>query len=341
MNFAKKLLLGSVIAMGAFGLVACGSDSSSSASDNNNSKVDIDPSNNAANITFEDAGSRVAGDTLRFTGRYKLDFVDATNENSASLTFKTINFEVMNSAQEKVNALVLTNPEFVPSANEINLNSMYSIFVRIALTDQAFAACDDYSLVVKVIATDGVNEFTRTDVIPFDIEAKTDFFCKNTEPASSSSEPISNEIVMTPCPELELNSTGDQGIDLANCTVVPAAAANIVFVKSGTKSEPDVTANAGAGITFLTINNDDYANGMWPEDVNNRPAYLSDFRMGTIEKTSLPTLIENGEGLSYIAKTATADAATGVGIYPFAVYDSGFPDKNGYYTFKVKIYKVQ
>ena len=52
-------------------------------------------------------------------------------------------------------------------------------------------------------------------------------------------------------------------------------------------------------------------------------------------------MIENGEGLSYVAKTAAYDAATGAGFYPFAVYDSGFPDKNGYYTFKVKIYKVQ
>lgn len=339
MNFAKKLFLGSVIAMGAFGLVACGSDSSSSASDNN-SKVDIDPSNNAANITFEDAGSRVAGDTLRFTGRYKLDFVDATNENSASLTFKTINFEVMNSAQEKVNALVLTNPEFVPSANEINLNSMYSIFVRIVLTDPAFVACDDYSLVVKVIATDGVNEYPRTDVIPFDVEAKTDFFCKNAEPESSSSEPISNEVVMTPC-EVQISTANNEGVSIATCTAVPAATADIAFAKSGSRSEPDVTASAGAGITFLTLTNEDYGNGMWPEDVNNRPAYLSDFRMGTIEKTSLESLIGNGEGLSYVAKTATADAATGAGIYPFAVYDSGFPDKNGYYTFKVKIYKVQ
>ena len=83
-------------------------------------------------------------------------------------------------------------------------------------------------------------------------------------------------------------------------------------MKSGTKSEPDITANAGAGIAFLTISNDDYGNGMWPEDVNNRPAYLSDFRAGTIEKSSLPTLIENGEGLSYVAKTATYDAATGL-----------------------------
>lgn len=146
---------------------------------------------------------------------------------------------------------------------------------------------------------------------------------------------------MTPCEELTLTSNGEQGIDLASCTVVPAATANIVFVKSGTKSEPDVTANAGAGITFVNITNEDYANGSWPEVVNNRPAYLSDFKTSTIEKTSLPTLIENGEGLSYVAKTAAYNPTTGAGFYPFAVYDSDFPDKNGYYTFKVKIYRVQ
>ena len=40
MNFAKKLFLGSVIAMGAFGIVACGDDSSS-----NTQQTVVDPTN--------------------------------------------------------------------------------------------------------------------------------------------------------------------------------------------------------------------------------------------------------------------------------------------------------
>lgn len=336
----KKIFLGSVIAMGAFGLIACGDDSSTNASNKDNGKIVI-PDNNAPNISANGLVSRVSGDTLRFKGIYGLDRTDETNENSSNLLFTAIKFQVMNSAQQEVQYQVIYNEAVVPTANEIDLNSMMSAFVKINLADPIFT-CDDYSLVVTVTANDGAKDYFRTDVIPFDAEAKTELLCKNVEPASSASaDPGLNEIIMTPCPELALSSTGDQGIDLATCTVVPAAAANIVFVKSGTKSEPDVTANAGAGIAFLTISNDDYGNGMWPEDVNNRPAYLSDFRAGTIEKSSLPTLIENGEGLSYVAKTAAYDAATGAGFYPFAVYDSGFPDKNGYYTFKVKIYRVQ
>ena len=336
----KKIFLGSVIAMGAFGLIACGDDSSTNASNKDNGKIVI-PDNNAPNISANGLVSRVSGDTLRFKGIYGLDRTDETNENSSNLLFTAIKFQVMNSAQQEVQYQVIYNEAVVPTANEIDLNSMMSAFVKINLKDPIFT-CDDYSLVVTVTANDGAKDYSRTDVIPFDAEAKTERLCKNVEPASSASaDPGLNEIIMTPCEELTLTSNGEQGIDLASCTVVPAATANIVFVKSGTKSEPDVTANAGAGITFVNITNEDYANGSWPEVVNNRPAYLSDFKTSTIEKTSLPTLIENGEGLSYVAKTAAYNPTTGAGFYPFAVYDSDFPDKNGYYTFKVKIYRVQ
>jgi hypothetical protein len=337
----KKIFLGSVIAMGAFGLIACGDDSSTNASNKDNGKIVI-PDNNAPNISANGLVSRVSGDTLRFKGIYGLDRTDETNENSSNLLFTAIKFQVMNSAQQEVQYQVIYNEAVVPTANEIDLNSMMSAFVKINLKDPIFT-CDDYSLVVTVTANDGAKDYSRADVIPFDAEAKTELLCKNVEPASSASaDPGSDEIVMTPC-EVTV-STADKnisGVSLATCTAVPAEAADIVFEKSGPKSEPDVAANAGAGVTFLTISNDDYGNGMWPEDVNNRPAYLSDFRAGTIEKSSLPTLIENGEGLSYVAKTAAYNAATGAGFYPFAVYDSGFPDINGYYTFKVKIYKVQ
>ena len=336
----KKIFLGSVIAMGAFGLIACGDDSSTNASNKDNGKIVI-PDNNAPNISANGLVSRVSGDTLRFKGIYGLDRTDETNENSSNLLFTAIKFQVMNSAQQEVQYQVIYNEAVVPTANEIDLNSMMSAFVKINLADPIFT-CDDYSLVVTVTANDGAKDYFRTDVIPFDAEAKTELLCKNVEPASSASaDPGLNEIIMTPCEELTLTSNGEQGIDLASCTVVPAATANIVFVKSGTKSEPDVTANAGAGITFVNITNEDYANGSWPEVVNNRPAYLSDFKTSTIEKTSLPTLIENGEGLSYVAKTAAYNPTTGAGFYPFAVYGSDFPDKNGYYTFKVKIYRVQ
>lgn len=337
----KKIFLGSVIAMGTFGLIACGDDSSTNASNKDNGKIVI-PDNNAPNISANGLVSRVSGDTLRFKGIYGLDRTDETNENSSNLLFTAIKFQVMNSAQQEVQYQVIYNEAVVPTANEIDLNSMMSAFVKINLADPIFT-CDDYSLVVTVTANDGAKDYFRTDVIPFDAEAKTELLCKNVEPASSASaDPGLNEIIMTPC-EVTV-STADKnisGVSLATCTAVPAEAADIVFEKSGPKSEPDVAANAGAGVTFLTISNDDYGNGMWPEDVNNRPAYLSDFRAGTIEKSSLPTLIENGEGLSYVAKTAAYDATTGAGFYPFAVYDSGFPDINGYYTFKVKIYRVQ
>ena len=350
MNFAKKLFLGSVVAMGAFGLAACGSDSSSNASDNNET-VDIDSTNNAANITFSDGASRVSGDTLRFNGIYKLNFVDATNENSSNLTFKNISFEVMNSAQTKVNATILTNPDFVPSANEINLNSMYSVFVRIALTDPAFTDCDDYSLVVKVLATDGVSEYPRTDVIAFHSEAKTNFFCKTAEPESSSSsatEPVSNEIPMVSC-EVDVSTNVKPGIDLANCAALEVAqsdAADILFTKVTVSGNSEVVVTSNTGTLFTPITNsdklpstDDYEVDFWPEDVNNRSAYVSDFHFKTIAGDKIENLIENAAFI-YIAKTTAYNATTGAGFYPFAV--TKYSENNHkHFNMTIKIYKVQ
>ena len=197
----KKIFLGSVIAMGAFGLIACGDDSSTNASNKDNGKIVI-PDNNAPNISANGLVSRVSGDTLRFKGIYGLDRTDETNENSSNLLFTAIKFQVMNSAQQEVQYQVIYNEAVVPTANEIDLNSMMSAFVKINLKDPIFT-CDDYSLVVTVTANDGAKDYSRTDVIPFDAEAKTELLCKNVEPASSASaDPGLNEIIMTPCWEL-------------------------------------------------------------------------------------------------------------------------------------------
>ena len=197
----KKIFLGSVIAMGAFGLIDCGDDSSTNASNKDNGKIVI-PDNNAPNISANGLVSRVSGDTLRFKGIYGLDRTDETNENSSNLLFTAIKFQVMNSAQQEVQYQVIYNEAVVPTANEIDLNSMMSAFVKINLKDPIFT-CDDYSLVVTVTANDGAKDYFRTDVIPFDAEAKTERLCKNVEPASSASaDPGLNEIIMTPCEEL-------------------------------------------------------------------------------------------------------------------------------------------
>ena len=145
--------------MGAFGLIACGDDSSTNASNKDNGKIVI-PDNNAPNISANGLVSRVSGDTLRFKGIYGLDRTDETNENSSNLLFTAIKFQVMNSAQQEVQYQVIYNEAVVPTANEIDLNSMMSAFVKINLKDPIFT-CDDYSLVVTVTANDGAKDSFR------------------------------------------------------------------------------------------------------------------------------------------------------------------------------------
>ena len=76
MTFAKKLFMGSVFAISTFGLIACGSDSSSSSEPDPNepgAPVEI-PTQQDANITLSSelvgegllTNSRLSGDDMRF-----------------------------------------------------------------------------------------------------------------------------------------------------------------------------------------------------------------------------------------------------------------------------------
>lgn len=334
MNFARKIVLSSVISISAIGLIACSDDSSTGASDKKNDST----TENAAIISAEGLASTDAGNIMRFKGRYKLDRTDPSNENSANLTFKNINFKVINSTKKEINAEISTNPSFVPSVNDIDLNSQLSVQVTVNLLDPAFDVCDDYSLVVKVIASDGQNDFFRQDTIAFAPSAKENIFCKNIDLSSSSStEPLINEITMIPC-EVKIETKNNEGISLATCTAVPAATADIAFTTSST-GDQELIANAGAEISFVTLANSSYNANAWPEDINSRTAYVSDFNLGTSETSSLSLSIED-ESI-YVAKTAAYNATTGAGFYPFAIFKSSFPDENGNYTIFVKIYKIQ
>ena len=86
MIFAKKLILSSVFAIGAFGLIACGSDSKPSTEPDPNQpggKIEI-PTQKDANITVTEFTSRISGDDVRFKGQFGLGACSGSSSAPAS-----------------------------------------------------------------------------------------------------------------------------------------------------------------------------------------------------------------------------------------------------------------
>ena len=354
MIFAKKLILSSVFAIGAFGLIACGSDSKSSTEagpDQQGDKIVV-PDKKDPNITVTEFSSRIAGDEIRFKGQFGLDFVgDPDAQDSVFNTvFTGIDYKVGKGtdASNMVNVGVTVNSNQIlfPTQNAIDLNTLTSAYVSVNLTDPAFTECGTYSLVVTVTANDGEKDYQRTEIIPFERDAGE--YCRTED--TTSQQPVKVEIPMTSC-QVELSTNVNPGLSLSTCTAVPAGSpADITFSKAGTRNEPELAATTGAGVFVTPITNgdlppyaDDYEVDMWPEDMNAdrspATAYVSDFKFKAIEGTQLTGMIQNANQI-YVAKTAAYNAETGAGFFAFAITEPT-EGNNGDYTFKVKVDRVQ
>jgi len=247
----------------------------------------------------------------------------------------------------RVPVTVNSNQILFPTQNTIDLNSMNSAYVSVNLLDPGFTECGDYSLIVTLTANNGAMEFQRTEVIPF--QRETGEYCRAEE--TTSQPPVKAEIPMVSC-QVELSTNVNPGLSLATCTAVPAATAataDIIFEKTGSASEPEISAKSGSGVLFTPITNgdlppytDDYEVDLWPEDMNadRNPAsaYVSDFKFNTIEGTQLTDMIRNFNQI-YVAKTAAYNPETGAGFYAFAITELQEGD-DGDFIFRVKIYKV-
>ena len=352
MIFAKKLILSSVFAIGAFGLIACGSDSKSSTEpgpDVPGEKMEI-PTQKDANITVTDFSSRIAGDEIRFKGQFGLDFVgdpDAQDE-VFNTVFTGIDYKVGKGidANNMVNVGVTVNSNQIlfPTQNSIDLNSMTSAYVSINLQDQGFTECGTYSLIVTVTANDGEKDYQRTEIIPFERDAAE--YCRTED--TTSQQPVKAEVAMTSC-QVELSTNVNPGLSLATCTAAPAGSpADIIFSKAKVDGNPELSATSTT-VSLAPITNgdlppytDDYEVDMWPEDMNAdrspATAYVSDFKFKT-PGNALSLMIENSNQI-YVALAPGYSTETGVGFYAFAITETT-EGNNGDYTFKVKLYRVQ
>ena len=322
-------------------------DSSSSLEKSSSSElVIVVPDQSDFTITASELDSRVAGDEIRFKGKFKLNLVgdSAVMDTSLNIYFTSISYMVGDvNSMAIANVAVNSDIIFFPKRDSIDLNSAH---VSIDLLDPGFTECGTYSLIVTVTATSGDMVFQRTEIIPFERDAAE--YCRTED--TTSQQPVKAEIPMTSC-QVELSTNMNPGLSLSTCTAVPAGSpADITFVKAGTRNEPELSATAGAGVFVTPITNgdlppatDDYEVDIWPEDMNPdrspATAYVSDFKFKTIEGTQLNEMILNSNQI-YVAKTAAYNAETGAGFYAFALTETT-EGNNGDYTFKVKLYKVQ
>ena len=352
MIFSKKLILSSVFAIGAFGLIACG-DSKSSEPDPNKPGDPVEvPTQQDANITLSSelvgdgllTNSRLSGDDMRFKGRFGLDITKDSSENDINIAFTNIEYQVLDAENRTVAVNISSNPIVFPTPSDIDLNSMYSAGVKVDMTDSGFTACGKFSLVVTVTANNGAKDFFSTVQIPFEREAAE--YCREDIPEPEP-QPEKKEVTLTSC-EVVVNTAITPGIDLASCTASAAATADIIFAKVKAGDNYEITASSGSGVTFAPITNgdlppyeDDYAVNMWPEDMNAdrapAAAYVSDFKFKTPGAT-LSNMIESATQI-YVALAPGYSTETGVGFYAFAIVD--YPEgNNGDRELTVKLYKL-
>jgi len=289
--------------------------------------------------------SRLAGDDMRFKGRFSLDMTQDSSGNNVNIQFTSIEYKVIDTENRNVAVNIVYN-NVTPTQNDIDLNSINSAGVKVNMKDAGFTACGNYKLMVTVTATDGANNFQATVLIPFEREAAE--YCRYAH--SSSSVAQTKEIPMTTC-EVIVSTNLNPGLDFASCTAVPAPAttADIIFSKTGTRDNPEITATSGNGTQFAQISNgdllpsdDDYEVNMWPEDMNPdrvpATAYVSDFKYKVLGAT-LSDMIENFNQI-YVAATTAYNKDTGAGFYAFAITDPS-QGINGDYTLTIKVYKVE
>ncbi len=290
--------------------------------------------------------SRLAGDDMRFKGRFGLDMTQDSSGNNVKIQFTSIEYKVLDAENRYVAVAISANPITFPTTNSIDLNSMNSAGVKVNMADAGFTACGNYKLMVAVTANNGVKDFQATVLIPFERDA--DYYCRDAY--SSSSVAQTKEIPMTTC-EVIVSTNLNPGLDFASCTAVPAPAttADIIFSKTGTRDNPEITATSGNGTQFAPISNgyappydDDYEVNFWPEDMNPdrspATAYVSDFKYRTLSAT-LTDMIEYSNQI-YVAVTNAYNKDTGAGFYAFAITDPR-QGNNGDHTLTIKVYKVQ
>ncbi len=333
-NFAKTLLMGSALAMGSFGLVACGGGESTQA------KTPTD-----ASIIIKDSDAIVAAPIVKFKGTISTDTENPDVDQDAEFEIDSLKFEVIDSKNNKTKVPV-SPASYVtgPGVDKVALNQI-GLETTVMLDDPNFTSCGTFQLNVIVYAHLDKKKKLSSVQIPF--ERNAELFCPAT-PESSSGSSASTEIEMT---YYTVDMSTDQlpGLDLATGKASTSATADIVLAKVKKGSDNGVAIKSGNGTLFSMIANeqvtpsnydDDYMVDYWPEVENNRPARLSDFMVRSVTKTEIGDAVDGGSPSQeiYVALTPNGDLTTGAGVYAFGI-TSAKQGMNGDFTITMKVYK--
>lgn len=337
-KFAKSLLMGSVLTMGAFGLVACGDDSSSGPSKGDD-PIQV-PTTQDQIIQFTPITANVVTETLiKFTGSATLNFVDTLSSAAPeNIKFTGLDFTIGKVAPSGLVATaakptVTSMPAFPTQKNLV----LAEMGVMVDLNDPAFTECGDYQLVATAKATDDIKNFENTQTATFTRDAS---LCATAPESSSGTTPEPTTGVEMTFYEVAMTTNSAQGLNLATGQIVDATAADVIL----TKTSNDFNITSGNGTLFSPIDNavmhaPDYEVGYWPEMVNGA-AYVSDFKYKSIAGTSIEQIRTNYPITIFVAKTSAFNEATGAGFFAFAV-TSVTPANNGNFDVTLKVYKAK
>jgi len=328
-NFAKTLLVSSALTMGAFGLVACGDDKGTG-------KVDV-PTD--ASIIIKDAGALVAGTIVKFSGTITTDIANTDIDQDADFAIDSLELQVADNNLKATK--VVPTPASYKAGPGVDKLDLSFIDATVMLDDANFTSCGTFKLNVIVYAHLDKTKKKSSVQIPFERNAA--LFCPDA-PASSASGPAApTEIEMTTY-TVDMSTDQLPGLDLASGKASNSLTADIVL----SKVTGGVAITSGNGTLFATITNesdsnydDDYAVDYWPEVVNSRSAYLSDFKVARgITKTQISDAVESGSPSYeiYVAQTPNGNLTTGVGIYAFGV-TAAKEGLNKNFNVSLKVYK--
>ncbi|PWJ63739.1 MULTISPECIES: hypothetical protein [unclassified Fibrobacter] len=340
-KFAKTLLAGSVFAMGAFGLIACGDEGSTKPSNGPGTSINIDTRQDGS-ITFTGLNVVNAGTQVKLTGSIGLAFTDTTIAASENLQFTNVTIQIGKVVGADVQTIA-AQPTFILPAFPTNKSvSLTEANVMFNLQDASLTECGEYKFIITATANDGTmkQDLSNTQSISFN---RPDMYCKTNTPASSAATQPSASPVMVACPEVTLTTDMAPGLDLATCTAVASPTADIVVVKSKSTSGDDYSITSGNGAAFSIISNtEEYGQDYWPDakPENGGIVHMSDFKYKSITGTTIDNLMENYTGDIYVGKTKAFNEATGAGFFALAVNGAKIGN-NGNYTVKLAVYKVQ
>lgn len=343
-NFVTPLLLGSALALGALGFVACGEE--------NNPNIPQPPNNNSSSsfaprsfddVTVETAivfkNLDVSSTTLnkvKFKGDISIDLRDSnTVADINSVHFTDIKFDVVSKNWTSGGVAAPIAPLDLQSQamTTINLQEI-GLYTNL---DENYSECGDFWLYITATATDGIVTSVSRDSIAF---KRDEIHCQ--APESSSSE-----VVVPGAPldtiRIKVDTKSDKCLSFATGLATGDATGDVCFKTFG--SSGNVQLSSTTGIKFAVFDNpsnntrlDDWSKNYLPTD----PTTDSFIYLESALKEPFPDFLNEVDVFFVaIAPSYVPNSGSATGFYAFVVTETSTPDANGDLSFTLLVYKAK